>query len=65
MRPTRKALATLALSLALGTATTAAGATPPTGPHHQADQRTRRPLDLTRLYPVAVRGRSGTPGLLV
>jgi hypothetical protein len=39
MRRTCKALATLALGLALATATTAAGATPPTGTHDQADQR--------------------------
>jgi hypothetical protein len=39
MRRTRKALAILALGLALATATTAAWATPPTGTQDQADQR--------------------------
>jgi hypothetical protein len=40
MRRTHKALATLALGLALvGTTTAAAGATRPTGAHDQADQR--------------------------
>jgi hypothetical protein len=39
MHRTRKALATLALGLALATATTAAGATPPTGTQDQTDQR--------------------------
>jgi hypothetical protein len=42
MRRTHQALATLALGLALVTATTAAWATPPTGTQDQADQR--RPL---------------------
>jgi hypothetical protein len=39
MRRTHKALATLALGLALATATTAAWATPPTGTQDQTDQR--------------------------
>jgi hypothetical protein len=39
MRPTRKPLATLALGLALATATTTAGATPPSGTQDQTDQR--------------------------
>jgi hypothetical protein len=39
MRRTHRALATLALGLALATATTAAWATPPTGTTDQADQR--------------------------
>jgi hypothetical protein len=39
MRRTHKALATLALGLALATATTAASATPPTGAPDQAAQR--------------------------
>jgi hypothetical protein len=39
MRPTRKALATLALGLAMATATTAAGATTHTGTQDQTDQR--------------------------
>jgi hypothetical protein len=39
MRPTRKALATLALGLALATVTTAAWATPPIGTQDQAAQR--------------------------
>jgi hypothetical protein len=39
MHRTRKALATLALGLALATATTAAWATPPTDTPDQADQR--------------------------
>jgi hypothetical protein len=43
MRRTHQALTTLALGLALVTATTAAWATPPTGTQDQADQR--RPLN--------------------
>jgi hypothetical protein len=39
MHRTSKALATLALGLALATTTTAAGATPPTGTQDQTDQR--------------------------
>jgi hypothetical protein len=39
MRPTRKALATLALGLALATATTPAGATPPPGTQDQTARR--------------------------
>jgi hypothetical protein len=39
MRRTHRALATLALGLALATATTATWATPPTGTTDQADQR--------------------------
>ena len=42
MHRTHQALITLALGLALVTATTAAGATPPTGTQDPADQR--RPL---------------------
>jgi hypothetical protein len=43
MRRTHRALTTLALGLAVVTATTAAWATPPTGTQDQADQR--RPLN--------------------
>jgi hypothetical protein len=39
MRPIRKALATLALGLALVGATTTSGAAPPTGTQDQTDQR--------------------------
>ena len=44
MRRTHKALATLALGLALATATTAAGATPPTGIQDSPDQAARKAL---------------------
>jgi hypothetical protein len=42
MRRTHQALITLALGLALVTATTAARATPPTGTQDQADRRSSR-----------------------